>query len=97
MHSSTYRDLKVSVWTTPRSAAQIVCAWLARKVRQVWLGGRSGLRHRERRIERLLTATPSLRSSPRMRSAPHSGLSRDIRVISSRTSVLSRGPAAAAT
>ena len=46
MNSSTYSVLNVSVWTTNRSAAQIACAWLRRKVRQVWLGGRPGPRHR---------------------------------------------------
>jgi hypothetical protein len=46
MKSSTYSVLKVSVCTTNRSAAQIACAWFARKVRQVWLGGRTAPRHR---------------------------------------------------
>jgi len=30
---------EVKVWTTKRSAAQMTWAWLARKVRQFWLGG----------------------------------------------------------
>jgi hypothetical protein len=37
-------------------------AWLARKVRQLWLGGRTGPRRRWRRMERGLTAMPSLSS-----------------------------------
>jgi len=36
----------VRVWTTKKSAAQMVWAWLARKVRQLWLGGRAGPRRR---------------------------------------------------
>jgi hypothetical protein len=35
MNSSTYRVLKVRVWTTHRSAAQIAGAWVVRKVRHV--------------------------------------------------------------
>jgi len=42
MNSSTYKVRKVSVRTVKRSAAQIWGRWLARKVRQVWLG--DGLR-----------------------------------------------------
>ncbi len=35
---------KLNVGTMKRSAAQISGRWLARKVRQVWLGGRAGPR-----------------------------------------------------
>jgi hypothetical protein len=63
-------DVNVSVWTTNRSAAQIAWAWVVRKVRHVWLGGRWGPRHRERRIERLLTTMPSFSNSPLIRSLP---------------------------
>ena len=38
----TYSVCKVSVWTANRSAAQKSGRWLARKVRQIWLGGRAG-------------------------------------------------------
>ena len=51
-------------------------AWLARKVRQLWLGGRAGPRRRYRRTERALTAMPSLSSSPRIHSMPRCGFSR---------------------
>ena len=40
------QSLKVKVWTTKRSAAQMTWGWLARKVRQLWLGGRAGPRRR---------------------------------------------------
>ena len=65
--------------------------WLRREVRQVWSGGRAGPRRRYRWTEVLLTAMPSFRSSPRMRSAPHAGLSRAIVAIRARTSGLTRG------
>jgi hypothetical protein len=40
------QDLNISVGTINRSAAQMRYAWLARNVRQVWLGERAGPRHR---------------------------------------------------
>jgi len=40
------RVWKVKVWTTKRSAAQIASAWLARKFRQLWLGGLEWWRRR---------------------------------------------------
>src|SRR5580704_17169358 len=59
--------------------------WLSRNVRQVWLGGFRS------RIIYLLTLVspmvmPSLSNSPWMRGAPHSGFSRLIVRIKSRTS-----------
>ena len=66
----------------------MACAWLARKVRQLWLGGRAGRGQRYRRMERLLTAIPSVSNSPRMRSLPHNWFSRDMRAISACTSGL---------
>ena len=41
----------------------------------IWLGGPAGPRRRWRRMERALTAMPSLSSSPRMRSVPQCGFS----------------------
>jgi hypothetical protein len=64
---------------------------LRRNVRQVWLGERAGPRQRYRRIERLLTTMLSLSNSPRIRSVPHSRLSRDMVAIRSRTSGLRCG------
>jgi hypothetical protein len=88
---STYSVRKVSVCTVSRSAAQIDGRWLCRNVRQPWLGGDAGPRRRYRWTEALLTATPSFCSSPRIRSAPHRGLSRAIIAIRSRTSAVTRG------
>ena len=64
---------------------------LLRNVRQVWLGGRPAPRQRWRRIERLLTAMPSLSSSPLIRSVLHNLFSRDMLMMRSRTSRLRCG------
>ena len=67
------------------------CAWFARKVRQVWLGGRPEVRLRYRRIERALATMPSFMSSPRIRCVPQVGFSAAICAIRSLTSGARRG------
>ena len=46
MKNSTESVRNVTAGTVNRSAAQMLAAWLRRKVRQVWLGGRVGPRPR---------------------------------------------------
>ena len=68
-----------------KSTDTVVARWLFRNVRQVCDGG---LRRRPMYLPTLVSPTsmPSFSNSPWMRGAPHSGFSRLIRRITSRTS-----------
>jgi hypothetical protein len=83
--------LKGSVWTVKRAAAQSCGRWFARKVRQVWRRGRDDPGRRSRRMDRRLTALPTVSRSLRLRSVPQRGWSRARAAISSRASALTRG------
>jgi hypothetical protein len=61
-------------------------AWLRKKVRHPWLGGRRRLTMYLATLD-CATSSPSLSSSPWMRGAPQSGFSMLIRRINTRSSV----------
>src|SRR5260370_24154147 len=73
------------VGTVKKSIDTVVFTWFSRKVRHVCEGG---FRRRTMYLLTLVSPTsmPSLRSSPCMRGAPHSGFSRLILPISLRIS-----------
>src|SRR5205807_265484 len=74
---------KLRVGTTHRSMAAIACAWFRRNVFQLCEGG---VPPRTMYLETVdwATAKPSIRSSPWIRDAPHSGFSLLIRWMRSR-------------